>query len=132
MQLRKGLKAKWALKREFNLIYMGFDYFIVNFACAEDYEYVVTQGPWLIGDNYLIIRKWIPNFVLDKECIRILTGWIRIPRTSIEYFDKDFLDKTREKVWTVGGIDKTTATRKGSIHETAHGNLFVKTTSIQI
>jgi len=110
MQLHKGLKSRGALKGDFSLIDIDFDSFIVKFACVEDYEYVLAQGPWLIGDSCLTIRKWIPNFVPDEEPIRIFTAWIRIPRITVEYFDKDFLDKIREKVALVRGTDKTTAT----------------------
>jgi len=108
MQLQKGLKAIWNLKGDFNLIDIGYDYFIVKFACIEDYKYIFTQGPWLIGDSYLTIRKWIPNFVPSKEPIRILIAWIKIPRISVEYPNKEFLDKIGEKVGKVRGIDKTT------------------------
>ena len=31
-----------------NLVNIGFDYFVIRFGCPEDYDYVLTQGPWLI------------------------------------------------------------------------------------
>jgi len=62
----------------------------------------------LIGNNYLTIRRWVPNFVPDEAPIRFLTTWIRIPNISIEYFDVEFLNIIGQKVGRVIGIDQTT------------------------
>ena len=109
MQLQKRLKAKWSLKGDFSLIDIGCDYFVTRFTNMEDYHHVLNQGPWLIGDNYLTIRKWVPNFIPDEEPIKRLTAWIRIPNISVEYFDYDFLKTIGEKVGKVNGIDQTMA-----------------------
>ena len=75
----------------------------------DDYQHVLTQGPWLIDDNYLTIRKWVPNFIPDEAPIKFLTAWVRIPNISVEYFDHDFLDIIGQKIRKVVGIDQTTA-----------------------
>lgn len=62
----------------------------------------------MIGDNYLTIRKWVSNFVLGEEPIRTLTVWVRISNLSVEYFDKKFLHRIREKIGKVVRIDKNT------------------------
>ena len=98
MQLQKRLKSKWGLKGDFSLIDIGCDYFVTRFTNMEDYNHVINKGPWLIGDNYLTIRKWVPNFIPDEEPIKRLTAWIRIPNISVEYFDYEFLKTIGEKV----------------------------------
>jgi len=40
----------------------------------EDYDHVMTNSPWMIGDNYLVIREWIPNFVPEEDHIKKLTA----------------------------------------------------------
>lgn len=72
------------------MIDIGFDYFIVKFACDDNYDYVMTQGRLLIGDSNLTNWKWVPNFILDEEPIHIMTAWIRIPRISVKYFNEEF------------------------------------------
>ncbi|XP_056690305.1 uncharacterized protein [Spinacia oleracea] len=74
----------------------------------EDYDFVMTQGPWMIGDSYLTIRKWVPNFVPDEAPIKALTAWVRIPNLSVEYFDRNFLFRIGEKIGKVVRIDKNT------------------------
>ena len=74
----------------------------------EDYDFVLTQGPWMIGDSYLTIRRWVPNFVSDEAPIKTLTAWVRIPHLSIEYFDKQVLHKIGVKIGRVVKIDRNT------------------------
>lgn len=63
----------------------------------------------MIEDNYLTIRKWVPNFIPDEAPIKVLTAWVRIPNLSVEYFDGNFLHKIGSKIGKVLRIDKTTA-----------------------
>lgn len=53
MSLMKRLKRKGGLI----LTDIGHEYFIARFSCIDDYNYVLTQGPWMLDDNYLTIRK---------------------------------------------------------------------------
>lgn len=62
----------------------------------------------MLDDNYLTIRKWVPNFIPDDKPMRFLTAWVRIPQLSIEYFDKEFLLKIGNKIGKVMRIDQHT------------------------
>ncbi|XP_021849487.1 uncharacterized protein [Spinacia oleracea] len=109
MSLMKRLKKKWELKGGLILTDIGYEYFIARFSNVEDYNYVLTQGPWMLDDNYLTIRKWVPNFIPDDSPIRFLTAWVRIPNLAVEYFDKEFLQKIGNKIGKVTRIDHNTA-----------------------
>lgn len=109
MGLMRKLKRKWSLKGDMILTDIGCKYYIARFTNNEDYHHVLTQGPWMIDDNYLTIRKWTPNFIADDAPIKVLTAWVRIPSLSVEYFDSDFLHKVGSKIGKVLRIDKTTA-----------------------
>jgi len=78
LQLKKRLKTKWALKGDFSLIDIGYIYYVTRFTNMEDYNHVILNGPWMIGDNYLIIREWVPNFVPEEDTMTKLTAWVRI------------------------------------------------------
>ncbi|XP_074265181.1 uncharacterized protein LOC141587605 [Silene latifolia] len=107
--LLRQIKKKWALKGGLSLMDVGFSFYVARFTNKEDYEHVISQGPWMIGDHYLTIRKWVPNFVATDEPIRHLTTWIRIPCLSVEYYHEDILRKIGSKVGKVIRIDKPTA-----------------------
>ncbi|XP_021771780.1 uncharacterized protein LOC110735912 [Chenopodium quinoa] len=109
--LIKKLRLKWNLKGDIALTDVGCAYYIVRFHNLDDYEFVMTQGPWIIGDSYLTIRKWVPNFIPDEEPIRKLTAWVRIPNLSVEYFDNLFLHKIGSKIGKVMCIDKYTKSK---------------------
>lgn len=109
MSLIKRLKRKWELKGGLTLTDIGHEYFIARFSLLEDYNHVISQGPWMLDDNYLTIRKWVPNFIPDDLPMRYLTAWVRIPNLSVEYFDKDFLKRLGSKIGKVTRIDHNTA-----------------------
>ena len=54
-QLKWRLKLKWSLKGDFSLIDIGCDCYVKRFTNMEDHEHVLTQGRWMLGDNYLVI-----------------------------------------------------------------------------
>ncbi|XP_010684971.1 uncharacterized protein LOC104899471 [Beta vulgaris subsp. vulgaris] len=73
---------------------------------ADDQGY--EEGPWMIGESYLTIRRWVPNFIADEAPIKTLTAWVRIPHLSVEYFDKQILHKIGSKIGKVIKIDRNT------------------------
>lgn len=110
IQLKRHLKTKWALKGDFSLIDIGNEYYVTRFTNYEDYHHVLTNGSWMLGDNYLVIREWIPNFIPEEDTITKLTAWVRIPNLSVEYFNKEFiLHKIGSKIGKVRRVDNTTA-----------------------
>ncbi|XP_021849548.2 uncharacterized protein [Spinacia oleracea] len=109
MGLMRRLKKKWNIKGELSLTDIGCKYFVARFTNSADYNFVLSQGPWMLDDNYLTIRKWVPNFVPDDEPIKVLTAWVRIPNLSVEYFDINFLNKIGSKIGKVLRVDKSTA-----------------------
>ncbi|KAJ8421286.1 hypothetical protein Cgig2_029432 [Carnegiea gigantea] len=72
---RGRLKTKWALKGDFSLIDIGHDYYVTKFMNMDDYEYVMRNGPWMLEDNYVVIREWVPNFVPEEDTITRLMAW---------------------------------------------------------
>lgn len=46
----------------FNLMDIEEDYFLVKFQSREDFDIVLTYGPWIIFDQYLTIRPWMVDF----------------------------------------------------------------------
>ncbi|KAJ8435311.1 hypothetical protein Cgig2_026403 [Carnegiea gigantea] len=74
LQLKRRLKTKWALKGDFSLIDIGHEYYVTRFTNMDDYEHVMMNGPWMLGDNY-VVREWVPNFVPEEDTITRLMAW---------------------------------------------------------
>ncbi|KAJ8433602.1 LOW QUALITY PROTEIN: hypothetical protein Cgig2_016532 [Carnegiea gigantea] len=74
----------------------------------EDYEHMITMA---IGDNYVAIQEWVPNFIPKEDKITKLATWVRIPKLSVEYFNKNFLlNKIGSKIGRVLRVEHTTET----------------------
>ena len=109
LQLMECLKQRWNLRGNFSLIDIRHAYFIARFDLPTDHDHVLANGPWLINDHQLTIRKWVPNFIANDGPIHIITAWVRISRLSVEYFNAEFLQKIGNKTGTIRRVDDTTA-----------------------
>ena len=47
---------------------VGNGYFMIKFDCIEDREMVIFEGPWMINDHYLAVKKWSLEFNPLVEC----------------------------------------------------------------
>nr|KJB23400.1 hypothetical protein B456_004G096300 [Gossypium raimondii] len=43
------------------------DYYLVRFSEEDDYNKVLTNGPWVIFGQYLTIRPWTPDFLTTQD-----------------------------------------------------------------
>lgn len=80
------------------MIAMDNGYFLVKFLSKKDLNQALLEGPWMIADHYLIVRRWCPNFDPFNEKIESLTVWIRFLCLPIEYYDEGFLMKVGAKM----------------------------------
>lgn len=85
------LKDLWAPKGSIEITDLPFDYYLVNFNCEEDYNFALCEGPWIILDHYLTIRKWFIAFNPSTDKISTLSAWVRFPQFPIDLFDNRFL-----------------------------------------
>ncbi|KAJ8422859.1 hypothetical protein Cgig2_012713 [Carnegiea gigantea] len=89
------------------------DYYVTRSTRPKDYTHVMTQGPWILRDNYLVIREWVPNFIPEEENITKLTAWVPIPHWSVQDFNKNFLLlKIGGKIGKIIRVDDTTTNVK--------------------
>ncbi|XP_074297726.1 uncharacterized protein LOC141628487 [Silene latifolia] len=109
LSLMRKLQAKWSIRGKLTLTNLTGSYYIARFTSREDYNFIITQGLWMIDDHYLTIRKWVPNFVPFEDSIKFLTAWVRIPNLPVEYFNEFFLKKVGAEIGEVVRIDKNTA-----------------------
>ncbi|KAE9449538.1 hypothetical protein C3L33_18563, partial [Rhododendron williamsianum] len=52
----------WEFKKDFKVIELGYNFYIIWFESMDDYMKVFCGGPWTILGHYLGVRKWEPNF----------------------------------------------------------------------
>ncbi|CAN1163139.1 hypothetical protein LINPERHAP2_LOCUS24873 [Linum perenne] len=77
---------------------------------AEDYERALFEGPWMVGDHYIVSEEWRPNFEPAHAQVNNLRVWVRLPNLSIEYFDAAILRLIGDRIGRTIRIDHTTLT----------------------
>ncbi|KAL5800987.1 hypothetical protein ACOSQ3_032619 [Xanthoceras sorbifolium] len=91
------LRQKWSLVGHWQLTNLEDGYFVARFQFYTDLVYVLTGGPWVIFNQYLVVQKWRPNFVPGDEPIREMPIWLRISKLPLDWIDVNLL-------WKIGGL----------------------------
>lgn len=66
---------------------------------------MLKNGPWFIGENFLSVRPWVPNFRLDVANIASVVVWVRLPHLPIEYYNAKALKEIGQAIGTILRID---------------------------
>ncbi|KAK3212009.1 hypothetical protein Dsin_016715 [Dipteronia sinensis] len=91
------LTQKWSLIGHWQLTDLGDGYFVARFQMKEDLDYVLTSGPWVIANQYLMVQRWKSNFVPSEESIHSMLIWVRLSKLPMEWMDSNLL-------WNIGGM----------------------------
>ncbi|KAK9988210.1 hypothetical protein SO802_028449 [Lithocarpus litseifolius] len=105
--LSSKILALWKPKGKIDCIDLGFDFFLVRFSMKDDHDLVLKKGPWFIGEHFLSIRPWEPNFRPDTANIASVAVWVRLPLLPIEYYHPEALKEIGQAIGTVLRIDTT-------------------------
>ena len=89
--LQTRLLSMWKPKGRVDLVDLGKEFFLARFSVPEDYDGVLDKGPWFIGENFLSVRPWEPNFKPSTADIASIAIWVRINELPIEYYEPKIL-----------------------------------------
>ncbi|XP_028802559.1 uncharacterized protein LOC114757642 [Neltuma alba] len=108
--LVERLQKIWGVCEEnIDVIDVGSGFYTVRFKRKNDYDYVLTGGPWLIFDHYLAVLLWKEDFDSESEVIERILAWVRISRLPVDYYDEGLLHVLGCQIGKVIKVDKTTA-----------------------
>lgn len=72
------------------------------------------KGLWFIGEQFLSIRPWEPNFKSSTTNVSSIVVWIRLNELPIEYYEVEVLKKIGNSIGKVLQINThTTAEARG-------------------
>lgn len=77
----------------------------MQFSCKEDHDMVLRKGPWFIGEHFLSIRPWEPNYKPSTMNVSFIAVWIRLNELPIEYYDVEVLKQLGNSISKVMRID---------------------------
>ncbi|XP_050254840.1 uncharacterized protein LOC126700672 [Quercus robur] len=107
--LRNRVMSLWKPTGRLDCVDLGKDYFLMRFGLVEDYNNVLNGGPWFIGENFLSLRRWEPNFKPTKASCSLVAVWIRLPELPFEYYELAALKEIGNAIGPVLRIDSNTA-----------------------
>ena len=85
------MKKLWNPRAGFDILDLGFGFFLVKFDNEEDRITVMDGGPWMLFDHYLSIQTWSHDFVASAVKIEKTLIGIRFPSLNMAYYDADVL-----------------------------------------
>nr|POE70182.1 hypothetical protein CFP56_61084 [Quercus suber] len=103
------INALWKPKAKMDCVNLGRDFFLIKFSSNEDYDHVLHEGPWFIGEHFLAIMPWEPYFKASKAKLSSVAVWVRIPELLIEFYDASVLKEIGSVIRPVLHIDSYTA-----------------------
>ncbi|KAK2662709.1 hypothetical protein Ddye_001283 [Dipteronia dyeriana] len=62
-------------------------YFVDGFQMLTDLEFVLTRGPWVIANQYLVVQRWRSNFIPREDEIRRMPVWVRLSKLPMEWIN---------------------------------------------
>nr|GEW69219.1 hypothetical protein [Tanacetum cinerariifolium] len=64
-------------------------FFFIKFESRKWLEDVLENGPWMIRNSPLILKKWTMNTRLFKEELNRIPLWVKLHDVPIQVFSKD-------------------------------------------
>jgi hypothetical protein len=99
------LKNMWKSSGNFSCVDHGLGFFLIRFESKEGFEEVLKGGPWFIGEHFLSLRPWVPNFRASEASVSSIAVWVRLPKLLVEYYHKDSLFQIGSGLGSVLRVD---------------------------
>ena len=107
--LMNKLKNMWKVAGNFSCVDIGMSFFLIKFDSRSGFEEVLKGGLWFIGEHYLSLRPWVPNFRASEASVSPVAIWVKLPELPVEYYHKDSLLKIGSGLGPVLRVDFNTA-----------------------
>ncbi|KAL5765674.1 hypothetical protein ACOSP7_016291 [Xanthoceras sorbifolium] len=109
--MQAKLTQKWPLVGQWQLTDMEDGFFVARFQLKTDLDMVLTGGPWVINNQYLVVQRWRPNFVPGEEPIKHMAIWLRISRLPMEWLNTYLLWRIGNMLGATCKVDPITETQ---------------------
>ena len=89
--LHSKIHSLWKPVGRLDCVPLGHDFFLIRFSLKEDFKAVLRKGPWFVGEHFLSIRPWEPNFKPSTAKVSSIAIWVRLYELPIEYYNAEAL-----------------------------------------
>ncbi|KAL4323225.1 hypothetical protein GQ457_11G016430 [Hibiscus cannabinus] len=102
------IMALWTPVGEINLIDLDNEYYLVRFANEEDFQKVLSGGPWMIFGSYLTVQPWSRYFNSAEDHPSHIMVWARLPKLPYRYYTKSLFKYIAATIGKVVKVDYNT------------------------
>ncbi|KAK4283840.1 hypothetical protein QN277_000747 [Acacia crassicarpa] len=96
----------------FELINIPNNYFVVRFQDQDlwrsQYKKVLYEGPWVIKQHCVIVRRWTPYFNPYKNALGRVATWVRIPDVPMHLYNKHYISRLGDQIGRTLKVDMNT------------------------
>ena len=68
----------WKPAGRLDVVDLEHGFFLTRLSLREDFENILKKGPWFIGDHFLSLRSWEPDFKPSLANVSSIAVWIRL------------------------------------------------------
>ncbi|XP_050258954.1 uncharacterized protein LOC126703943 [Quercus robur] len=109
--LKQEIRTPWTRALIVKVYGLGHGFFLTRLSLKEDCENILRKGPWFIGEHFLSIRPWEPDFHPATANVSLVAVWIRLNALPIEYYNVKALHQIGKSIGNVLRVDMHTATK---------------------
>ncbi|KAL4284826.1 hypothetical protein GQ457_16G025340 [Hibiscus cannabinus] len=102
------IMALWNPNGEINLIDLDNEYYLVRFANEDDFQKVLSGGPWVIYGSYLTVQPWKRHFNSAEEHPSHIMVWVRLLNLPYRYYTKSLFRYIAMSIGEVVKVDYNT------------------------
>ncbi|KAI8014895.1 hypothetical protein LOK49_LG05G02349 [Camellia lanceoleosa] len=89
---------------------LGNHFFLIKFQEEANLTKVLSNGTWYIGNHFLSVRRWEPEFQPQTAVISSAIIWAHLVSLPIEFYDRSVLERIGHKLGKLIKVDIYTAT----------------------
>ncbi|KAH1253271.1 putative ribonuclease H protein [Glycine max] len=83
----------WNFVKLPEMYYHDDGYFILRFNSHDDMDVVLMKGPYTIRNVPLLLKEWKPDFNLQRDMLRTLPLWVKLPKLPLHLWGVKSLNK---------------------------------------
>ncbi|KAL4342583.1 hypothetical protein GQ457_08G036530 [Hibiscus cannabinus] len=102
------IQILWKPIGELQLIDLDNSYYLIRFSVVEDYNKVLSAGPWMIYGSYLTVQPWSRTFSTSEVHPSQVIVWVRLPGLPYRYYTKAIFRHIASFIGKVVKIDYNT------------------------
>lgn len=85
---------------------------MVRFESPADKDRLLCEGPYTIASRPIIVKEWVADFCFEKEVLKKIPLWIRLPNLPLTCWSGDSLSRIASVIGKPLCADECTSQQK--------------------